>query len=133
MIFWILGGLIAGFGVWGIVTKSLGAVEEIASEAGFKVDPLIGFIVVGGVIFILAFCGCIGALRENTFLLKIFTYTLTIIFIAEIAIGVLGYFYSDKLIDLLEDLMFRYILSYFGNFHINYLLLQILLNRKNMI
>lgn len=113
LLFWLVGAVLLGFGVWGLVTKSLSSIDDIAEDAGFSLDPMVGFIIVGGVIFLLGFCGCIGALRENTFILKIFTYSLILIFLAEIIIGVLGYVYSDKLIDILEVVMIRYIDDYF--------------------
>ncbi|XP_072038694.1 tetraspanin-5-like isoform X2 [Amphiura filiformis] len=113
--FWLIGAFILGFGIWGLVTKSLSTVNELAKDAGFSLDPMIGFIIIGGIIFSLAFCGCIGALRENTCILKFFTYSLILIFIGEIVIGVLGYIYSDKLLEILEVWMFRYIDSYFDD------------------
>lgn len=57
--------------VWPHVLCSQGVLSNISSITdlgGF--DPVWLFLVVGGVMFILGFAGCIGALRENSFLLK---------------------------------------------------------------
>ena len=43
---------------------------------GVLFDPAFVFLVVGLFVFIIGFCGCVGALRENTNLLLIVSYNL---------------------------------------------------------
>uniref|UniRef100_UPI00398F62DA tetraspanin-17 isoform X3 n=1 Tax=Pristiophorus japonicus TaxID=55135 RepID=UPI00398F62DA len=69
IVFWLLGAAFLGIGLWAWAEKGvLSNISSITDLGGF--DPVWLFIVVGGVMFILGFAGCIGALRENTFLLK---------------------------------------------------------------
>ncbi|XP_061664662.1 tetraspanin-5-like isoform X3 [Syngnathoides biaculeatus] len=65
-------------------------------------DPVWLFMVVGGVMFILGFAGCIGALRENTFLLKFFSVFLGIIFFLELTTGILAFVFKDWIKDQLN-------------------------------
>ncbi|XP_075781556.1 tetraspanin-33 isoform X2 [Pelodiscus sinensis] len=67
-----------------------------AAMACLAVDPAILLMVVGVLMFLITFCGCIGSLRENICLLQTFSICLTIIFLLQLAAGVLGFVFSDK-------------------------------------
>ncbi|XP_033644141.1 tetraspanin-5-like [Asterias rubens] len=114
-IFWLLGVFLLGFGIWGVVSKALASIEVIAEVAGIGFDPMYGFIIVGAIIFILATSGCIGALRENTCMLKFFVYSLILIFLAEITLGVLAYFYQDAVFQILEKWLDKSIEEYYDD------------------
>ncbi|XP_072164745.1 tetraspanin-5-like [Diadema setosum] len=115
VIFWLCGAAILGFGVWGLVSKSVASVEAIAQEVGISMDPMYGFIIIGGIIFLLAFLGCIGSLRENTCLLKFYVLLLILIFLAEITIGVLAYVYQDKFVQVIDSWVERTLVNYFDD------------------
>ncbi|XP_009695962.1 PREDICTED: tetraspanin-5-like, partial [Cariama cristata] len=83
----------------GPVLGVLSNISSITDLGGF--DPVWLFLVVGGVMFILGFAGCIGALRENTFLLKFFSVFLGIIFFLELTAGVLAFVFKDWIKDQL--------------------------------
>uniref|UniRef100_A0A3Q4MJC4 Tetraspanin-5-like n=1 Tax=Neolamprologus brichardi TaxID=32507 RepID=A0A3Q4MJC4_NEOBR len=76
ILFWLLGMALVGIGLWAWSEKGvLSNISSITDLGGL--DPVWLFMVVGGVMFILGFAGCIGALRENTFLLKFVSDQLT--------------------------------------------------------
>uniref|UniRef100_A0AAA9TLP2 Tetraspanin 5 n=1 Tax=Bos taurus TaxID=9913 RepID=A0AAA9TLP2_BOVIN len=95
-----LGIAFLGIGLWAWNEKGvLSNISSITDLGGF--DPVWLFLVVGGVMFILGFAGCIGALRENTFLLKFFSVFLGIIFFLELTAGVLAFVFKDWIKDQL--------------------------------
>ncbi|MEE6460638.1 hypothetical protein FKM82_001051 [Ascaphus truei] len=100
VIFWFLGIAFLGVGLWAWSEKGvLSNISSITDLGGF--DPVWLFLVVGCVMFILGFAGCIGALRENTFLLKFFSVFLGIIFFLELTAGVLAFVFKDWIKDQL--------------------------------
>ncbi|KAF7217908.1 transcript variant X1 [Nothobranchius furzeri] len=101
IIFWFLGVTFLGIGLWAWSEKGvLSNISSITDLGGF--DPVWLFLVVGGVMFILGFAGCIGALRENSFLLKFFSVFLGIIFFLELTAGVLAFVFKDWIKDQLK-------------------------------
>ncbi|CAB1422459.1 unnamed protein product [Pleuronectes platessa] len=78
----------------------------------FLIDPAVILIVVGVVMFFITFCGCIGALRENIRLLKTFSFSLTLVFLTQLAIAIMGFFYSDQTRDALGKFVKKAIVHY---------------------
>uniref|UniRef100_A0AAQ4QNH8 Tetraspanin n=1 Tax=Gasterosteus aculeatus aculeatus TaxID=481459 RepID=A0AAQ4QNH8_GASAC len=101
ILFWLLGAAFLAVGLWAWAEKGvLSNLSTITDMGGL--DPVWLFIVVGGVMFILGFAGCIGALRENTVLLKFFSVFLGLIFFLELTAGVLAFVFKDWLKDQLN-------------------------------
>uniref|UniRef100_A0AAQ6AFU0 Tetraspanin n=1 Tax=Amphiprion ocellaris TaxID=80972 RepID=A0AAQ6AFU0_AMPOC len=101
IIFWLLGAAFLAIGLWAWAEKGvLSNLSSITDLGGF--DPVWLFIVVGGVMFVLGFAGCIGALRENTFLLKFFSVFLGLIFFLELTAGILAFVFKDWIKDQLN-------------------------------
>lgn len=66
----LLGGVLIGIGVWAFIEKNKFYHKEVQSIYDIVFDLAIIFFVIGFIIFILGYAGCIGALRENICLLK---------------------------------------------------------------
>lgn len=75
----------------------------------------IALMVLGGVIFLIAFFGCCGALREDTCMIQTYGVVLLIILIAEVAIGITAFVYKGKVEDVLDKEGLKFFLNYAQN------------------
>lgn len=75
-----------GIGIWAYLEKQKYYNKEIESVYDVIFDLAIIFLVLGAVIFILGYAGCIGALRENVYLLKFVSISKNIHLILTICI-----------------------------------------------
>uniref|UniRef100_A0A3Q2HJJ1 Eukaryotic translation initiation factor 4E family member 1B n=1 Tax=Equus caballus TaxID=9796 RepID=A0A3Q2HJJ1_HORSE len=101
IVFWVLGALFLAIGLWAWGEKGVLSNLSALTDLG-GLDPVWLFVVVGGIMSVLGFAGCIGALRENTFLLKFFSVFLGLIFFLELATGILAFVFKDWIRDQLN-------------------------------
>uniref|UniRef100_A0A8D0C560 Tetraspanin n=1 Tax=Salvator merianae TaxID=96440 RepID=A0A8D0C560_SALMN len=107
LVFWLISMVMVAVGVYARLMKHAEAVM-----ACLAVDPAILLIVVGILMFFITFCGCIGSLRENICLLQTFSICLTIVFLLQLAAGILGFVFSDKARGKVSEMVNRAILHY---------------------
>ena len=69
-----------GIGVWAR-SENTKASTGVNNFANWELDPAFFFIAIGFLTFVLGFCGCIGALRENIMLLKLVSIVLLLLFL----------------------------------------------------
>ncbi|XP_035280216.1 tetraspanin-33 isoform X2 [Anguilla anguilla] len=83
-----------------------------AALSYLSVDPAILLMVAGVLMFLITFCGCVGSLRENICLLQTFCICLIIIFLLQLAAGILGFIFSDKARGKVTEIINSAILHY---------------------
>ncbi|XP_011634829.1 CD63 antigen-like [Pogonomyrmex barbatus] len=66
-------------------------------------SPATLLIVVGILIFIIAFMGCCGALRESTCMVLVFAVLLSFVLLLELAAAIAAYALQDSIKDLLAE------------------------------
>jgi len=98
MIFWNIlfffaGCILIGFGVW----SQVGAKEYLNFLGDNYVNTPIFLIIVGGIIFIIAFFGCCGAWMEKRWMINTYAVFLGIILIAQIGAGIAAYMLKGDL------------------------------------
>ncbi|XP_013860264.1 tetraspanin-33 isoform X2 [Austrofundulus limnaeus] len=90
-LFWIISLMMVVIGVYARMAK-----HAETALACLSVDPAMMLMIIGVLMFVITFCGCVGSLRENICLLQTFCVCLTVIFLLQLAVGVLGFIFSDK-------------------------------------
>lgn len=114
LLFFILGAVILGFGVWILADKNSFISVLQTSSSSLQAGAYV-FIGVGAVTMVMGFLGCIGAVNEVRCLLGLYFVFLLLILIAQVTVGVLFYFNADKLKREMEGTVMDIIKSYSAN------------------
>ena len=108
VLFWFISILILGVGIFVMVEKR----DVYSKLTDLYYDPAVIFVVLGGLMFIITFTGCIGALRENTCLLALYVGIIAILLIVEVVCGVVGFINSGKLEEKVDEKLRNAIVFY---------------------
>uniref|UniRef100_A0A0R3RNN1 Tetraspanin n=1 Tax=Elaeophora elaphi TaxID=1147741 RepID=A0A0R3RNN1_9BILA len=94
VLFWIIGFALLAVGVWAHFEKN-SAYSHLNKASKFYLDPAIFLIFAGSLIFLIGFSGCVGALRENTCFLALYSTIIGLLLLAEMALVVLIFASKD--------------------------------------
>jgi len=102
-LFWLMGILLIGIGVYAVFDKWRSG-EGFRLENVYDVIFNLAFllIIIGFIVAVVSFAGCIGALRENMCLLKFYSFCLLMFFLVEMALAALGFIFPHKVTGFLE-------------------------------
>ncbi|XP_073332255.1 tetraspanin-33 [Pagrus major] len=104
--FWVVSAVLTAVGIYAKIAKEKDVVDTLT------LDPALLLIIVGSVMFLITFLGCFGALRNVTCLLKTFLGILTAVLLLQIAAGVVGYLFTDMVMERTEKLMTKAVVLY---------------------
>ncbi|XP_030290443.1 tetraspanin-33 isoform X1 [Sparus aurata] len=104
--FWVVSAVLTAVGIYAKIAKEKDVVDTLT------LDPALLLIIVGSVMFLITFLGCFGSLRNATCLLKTFLGILTAVLLLQIAAGVVGYLFTDRVMERTEKLMMKAIVLY---------------------
>ncbi|XP_029015969.1 tetraspanin-10 [Betta splendens] len=88
LLFTVLGLLVLGLGMWGLISKESFAREKIGS---IGTDPMLALLALGLLLALLCLSGCVGALRDNCCLLRLFSALVLALVAAEVLAAILAY------------------------------------------
>jgi CD63 antigen len=84
-----------------MTTNSLGQFGTLIQPSELAVPSKL-FIVVGVVVFIIAFLGCCGAVRENHCMMMTYSVLIALILILEVGASVASYYFADEVEEILN-------------------------------
>lgn len=94
LVFTVLGLLVLGLGMWGLISKQSFAQEKIGS---IGTDPMLILLMLGFLLTLLCLSGCVGALRENSTLLRVFSAIVLMLITAQILTTIVAYSVEDQI------------------------------------
>eukprot|EP00069_Balaena_mysticetus_P011419 bmy_21218T0 len=111
LIFWLCGCCILGFGIYLLIHNNFGVLfHNLPSLTLGNV-----LVIVGSIIMVVAFLGCMGSIKENKCLLMSFFVLLLIILLAEVTLAILLFVYEQKLNDYVAEGLTDSIQQYYSD------------------
>lgn len=111
LVFWAAGIAVMAVGIFARVSAS--NYSALMDEGGFKTAANI-LIAAGALVMIIGAIGCCGVVKEKKWLLLLYSFLVLMIFILEIASGIMAYAQRDKVIDKIENAVNKTITEYYG-------------------
>nr|CAD7204258.1 unnamed protein product [Timema douglasi] len=114
-----LGNFLLRLALAGIALLTLGAliqatITEVTDFMAGKFSvPSIALIIVGSIVFIVAFYGCCGAIRESSCMVTTYVIFLMVILVIEIAIAAVAFIYKDDFEDVFTDAVTKAVNNYY--------------------
>lgn len=109
LMFTVLGLVVLGLGMWGLISKESFAQEKIGS---IGTDPMLLLVTLGFLLTLLCLSGCVGALRENSFLLKLFSCVVLVLITAQVLVAIVAYSLQDQIGNYLRSGMLAAMVHY---------------------
>ncbi|CAL9702139.1 unnamed protein product [Knipowitschia caucasica] len=113
LIFFLLGGVILGFGLW-LLLDNQSFIVVLNDSTAVKAACYI-LISVGSFSMLMGFVGCLGAIYEVRCLLGLYFTCLLLILLAQVSAGALVYFQKDVLDEEMSKIVTKVLDSYPGN------------------
>lgn len=104
LLFWLLGGSMIGLGAWSFVEEFDETLfTRVRTVLDLILNISLALMIIGGLIFSMSFAGCLGALRENLCLLKLYSLMLLLLFIGEVILSTVAFIFPNSLSIYLKD------------------------------
>jgi len=121
-LFWVVGSVLLGVGVWVLVDTEAAELFHVATEATSDTllrGSAITLIIAGAFVFFVAFFGCFGACKESACMLTTYAVIVGIILGIQLLAGILGAVFKDKIIAELNTSMNTTVYEKYGQVGFN--------------
>ncbi|XP_038557722.1 tetraspanin-10 [Micropterus salmoides] len=127
LVFTILGMVVLGLGTWGLISKESFAQEKIGS---IGTDPMLILVTLGFVLMLLCLSGCVGALRENCSLLKLFSAAVLVLITAQVLTAIMAYSLQGLIESYLHSGMLAAMVRYQDDLDLRFIMDEIQTNMQ---
>ncbi|KAM3597512.1 uncharacterized protein V6R79_005526 [Siganus canaliculatus] len=122
LVFTVLGLVVLGLGMWGLISKESFAKEKISS---IGTDPMLMLVTMGFILTMLCLSGCVGALRENCSLLKLFSAAVLVLITVQVLAAIMAYSLQDQIGGYLKSGMLAAMVRYQDDLDLRFIMDEI--------